>query len=94
MRTSAEAFDASDYALFMEIYAARESPISGVDGLLLAGRAEALRNDATTEFVKTHDEAVRRVVSIASPGDVVLCMGAGDITHTAREIGRRIEHGG
>lgn len=86
----AHAFDEADLVLFMDIYAAREKPIEGVTGLLLAERAEDLRPDATTEYVRDHAAAVSRVLSLAAPGDVVVCLGAGDITETAREIGSKI----
>ncbi|MBW3623557.1 MAG: UDP-N-acetylmuramate--L-alanine ligase [Armatimonadetes bacterium] len=86
----AHAFEAADYVMIMEIYAAREQPIEGVTGMLLAERAEDVRPDATTEFVGAHERAVQRALTLAAPGDVIVCLGAGDITETAREIGARI----
>jgi UDP-N-acetylmuramate--alanine ligase len=89
----AQAFEAADLALFMDIYGAREEPMEGVSGQLLAERAEDLRPDATTEYVGGHAYTVNRVLSLAAPGDVVVCLGAGDITKTAREIGAKIAEG-
>jgi UDP-N-acetylmuramate--alanine ligase len=89
----AQAFEAADLALFMDIYGAREEPMEGVSGQLLAERAEDLRPDATTEYVGGHAVTVNRVLSLAAPGDVVVCLGAGDITDTAREIGAKIAEG-
>jgi UDP-N-acetylmuramate--alanine ligase len=86
----AHAFEAADLALFMDIYGAREAPMEGVNGQLLAERAEDVRPDATTEYVGSHAFTVNRVLSLAAPGDVVVCLGAGDITNTAREIGAKI----
>ncbi len=86
----ADAFTEPDYALFMDIYGAREQPIPGVTGQLLPERAKLLRPDATTEYVPDADAAVRRVLSLVAPGDVVVCLGAGDITRVAHEIGRLV----
>lgn len=83
----ATAFEDADYLMLMDIYAAREQPMEGVTGMLLAERAEDERPDATTEYVGTHERAVQRALTLAAPGDLIVCMGAGDVTETAREIG-------
>jgi UDP-N-acetylmuramate--alanine ligase len=89
----AHAFEAADLALFMDVYGAREAPMEGVNGQLLAERAEDARPDATTEYVGGRAFTVNRVLSLAAPDDVIVCLGAGDITETAREIGKRIAEG-
>jgi UDP-N-acetylmuramate--alanine ligase len=86
----ANAFEEADYVMLMDIYAAREQPIEGVTGMLLAERAEDVRPDATTEYVGTHERAVQRALTLAAPGDVIVCLGAGDVTNTAHAIGERI----
>ena len=66
----------ADEALVLDVYAAREDPEPGVTGALVAdavpgGRALFLPDRAQVAPVITH---------IAGPGDVVLTMGAGDVT--------------
>jgi UDP-N-acetylmuramate--alanine ligase len=66
----------ADEALVLDVYAAREEPEAGVSGKLIAdavpsGRARFLPDAAAVPDV---------VASIAKPGDLVLTMGAGDVT--------------
>lgn len=79
-----EALSASDLIFLTEIYAAREQPISGVtsslveDAIHAAGGVLAWRG-ARTELAGALRNAVRQ-------DDVVLTMGAGDITQTGPEL--------
>jgi UDP-N-acetylmuramate--alanine ligase len=66
----------ADEALVLDVYAAREKPEPGVSGKLIAdavpgGRARFLPDAAAVPDV---------VASMAKPGDLVLTMGAGDVT--------------
>ncbi|MDR6989416.1 UDP-N-acetylmuramate--alanine ligase [Paenarthrobacter nitroguajacolicus] len=69
----AEALNAADTALILDIYPAREDPIPGVTSALIADQL------ATGRLV-TADEAVEALVAVAHDGDVVLTVGAGDVT--------------
>lgn len=71
----AEALHAADTALVLDIYAAREDPIPGVSSQLIASHlGEGGR------LVGPGQEAVAAVVAAAGPGDIVLTVGAGDVT--------------
>jgi len=66
----------ADEAVVLDVYAAREDPEPGVTGALVAdavagGRARYLPDRAQVAPV---------IAEIAEPGDVVLTMGAGDVT--------------
>ncbi|HUA28333.1 MAG TPA: UDP-N-acetylmuramate--L-alanine ligase [Streptosporangiaceae bacterium] len=66
----------ADEALVLDIYAAREDPEPGVTGKLVAdavpgGRGRFLPDAATVPEV---------IAGLAKPGDLVLTMGAGDVT--------------
>ncbi len=72
----ARSLAAADEVFVLDVYAAREDPEPGVTGALIAdavpgGRAVFLRDNA---------EVPGAVVAAARPGDLVLTMGAGDIT--------------
>jgi UDP-N-acetylmuramate--alanine ligase len=66
----------ADTVFVMEVYAAREDPEPGVTGRLVAG---AVRG-AKVEFVPGRGEVPAAVAAAAGPGDLVLTMGAGDVT--------------
>jgi len=74
----------ADASLVLDIYPAREDPIPGVTSELIIEAARVAGADVTP----VHDKAdVPEVVAgMAKPGDLVLTMGAGDVT----DLGPRI----
>ncbi|OEU99840.1 UDP-N-acetylmuramate--alanine ligase [Streptomyces qinglanensis] len=79
-----EALSLADGSVVLPIYPAREDPIPGVTSALITDAAQAA--GAAVRAMDTPDEAVEAVVGMAEPGDLVLTMGAGDVT----ELGPRI----
>lgn len=73
-REFAEALNLADTALVLDIYPAREDPIPGVSSQLIAEHLEA-----GGRLVES-GEAVAAIVGAADAGDVVLTVGAGDVT--------------
>ena len=80
------ALAAADLVFVTEIYAAREQPVPGVSGRQVAEAAARAGADARFEPVRA--EVGRRVSEALEPGDVVLTLGAGDITRVAPELVR------
>ena len=82
------ALAAADAVFLTEIYPAREQPIAGVhaglvaDASAAAGRAVAWRG--------TRDALAAALAEAARPGDVVLTVGAGDVTRTGPELLARL----
>ncbi|MHB1937535.1 MAG: UDP-N-acetylmuramate--L-alanine ligase [Acidobacteriaceae bacterium] len=72
-------FQAADIVRVVDIYAASETPIPGVDALALV---EAI-DGADVRYSSSFDDAVEQIVRIAGPGDLVLTMGAGNIHQAA-----------
>jgi UDP-N-acetylmuramate--alanine ligase len=71
----------ADEAVVLDVYAAREDPEPGVTGKLVADAVPADSVSGTgARFVPEFADAPLVVASIARPGDVVLTMGAGDVT--------------
>jgi UDP-N-acetylmuramate--alanine ligase len=66
----------ADEALVLDVYAAREDPEPGVTGRLVADAVPAGRG----QFTPDARTVPGRVAGIAKPGDLVLTMGAGDVT--------------
>ncbi len=81
-----EALAVADVVFVTEIYPAREQPIAGVSGRQVAAAAE--KAGADTRFEPTRADVGRTVFRELRPGDVVLTLGAGDITKVAPELVR------
>jgi UDP-N-acetylmuramate--alanine ligase len=72
------ALGGADVVVVMEVYGAREDPIPGITGALIA---DAVPLPATAVHFEPSWSAVPpRVASLAHSGDVVLTIGAGDVT--------------
>jgi UDP-N-acetylmuramate--alanine ligase len=81
-----EALAAADLVIVTEIYPAREQPIAGVSGRQVADAAG--RAGADAHFEPTRAEVGKTVYRALRAGDVVLTLGAGDITRVAPELVR------
>lgn len=79
-----EALALADGSVVLPVYPAREDPIPGVTSALVTDAAQAA--GAAVRAVEAARDAVAAVVGMAEPGDLVLTMGAGDVT----ELGPRI----
>jgi UDP-N-acetylmuramate--alanine ligase len=80
----ATAFNDADAVLLTDIYAAGEDPIAGVSGARLHDAVKACGH-RDTAFVERPDLA-RKLREKARQGDLVLTLGAGDITHASEEL--------
>ncbi|MFI2261028.1 UDP-N-acetylmuramate--L-alanine ligase [Streptomyces tubercidicus] len=73
-----QALALADASVVLDIYPAREDPIPGVTSALIIDAARAAGADVTPE---SDQAAVPEVIAgMAKPGDLVLTMGAGDVT--------------
>ncbi|MGD0373984.1 MAG: UDP-N-acetylmuramate--L-alanine ligase [Streptosporangiaceae bacterium] len=72
----------ADEALVLDVYAAREDPEPGVTGMLVAAEVPGSR----AQFLPDRADVPAAVAGIAKPGDLVLTMGAGDVTALGQVI--------
>lgn len=79
-----EALATADRVVLTEVYAAGEAPVPGVNGRLVADAAVAA--GASVAFVPRRSDLAGAVAAEARPGDLILLMGAGDITLVAEEL--------
>jgi UDP-N-acetylmuramate--alanine ligase len=86
-REFAEALDLADEIYLLEVYAASEQPIPGVSSLLIASQM----NPAKVHFEPSMIEVVEAVVQKAAKGDVVMTLGAGDVSSLAPVIVKSLE---
>ncbi|MGH7586522.1 MAG: UDP-N-acetylmuramate--L-alanine ligase [Gemmatimonadales bacterium] len=78
------ALAAADLVIVTDIYAARERPVPGVSGRIVSDGAEA--SGASVVFVPERAALFGKVAEVVREGDVVLTLGAGDITRTGHEL--------
>lgn len=79
----------ADVAIVTDVYAADEAPVPGVTGTLVADAAR--ERGVETHFVAAGGDLVEAVVDVLAPGDLVLTLGAGDITELGPVLLRRLE---
>jgi UDP-N-acetylmuramate--alanine ligase len=72
----------ADEAIVLDVYAAREDPEPGVTGRLVADAVPG----GQARFVPDPARVPGLVTEIAKPGDVVLTMGAGDVTKLGPQL--------
>jgi UDP-N-acetylmuramate--alanine ligase len=68
----------ADVVVVTDVYAAREQPMEGVTSELVVAAAEAAGADVT--YVPSLDDVPAALAGLVHPGDLVLTLGAGDIT--------------
>jgi UDP-N-acetylmuramate--alanine ligase len=79
-------FKAADVVIVSDVYGAGEDPIPGVTGKLIADRILESDTGKSVAYVPKRAELARYAVSVIREGDLVITMGAGDVTQCAREI--------
>jgi UDP-N-acetylmuramate--alanine ligase len=83
-------FNDADTVIVAPVYAAGETPIQGFDrdalvqGLRARGHRHVMPLAAPEALAET-------VASVTGPGDVVICLGAGNITQWAYALPRELE---
>lgn len=78
------ALGAADEVVVLDVYVAREDPDPAVTGALVAA-AVPLPVERVT-FVPHREDAVTTLLGVARPGDLVLTLGAGDVTALAPQV--------
>ena len=95
----ATALSPADVIIVMDVYAAREDPMPGVNGALITdqllllgpGHGDKVAGSQpspgqSVHFVPSWSEVAPLVVQVARAGDLVLTVGAGDVTMIGPEI--------
>ncbi|MFJ6821623.1 UDP-N-acetylmuramate--L-alanine ligase [Streptomyces niveus] len=85
-----QALALADASLVLDIYPAREDPIPGITSALITDAAR--RAGAAVTAVSDKGAVPDAVAGMAKPGDLVLTMGAGDVTDLGPEILARLSH--
>ncbi|WP_033292342.1 UDP-N-acetylmuramate--L-alanine ligase [Amycolatopsis jejuensis] len=77
----AEALSLADEVVVLDVFGAREDPVPGVTGALIADRVRV-----PVHYQPAFDAAAALVADLVRPGDLAVTMGAGDVTQLGPEI--------
>jgi UDP-N-acetylmuramate--alanine ligase len=86
----AKSFHQADFVWVTDIYAASEPPIEGVTAEVLAGRMRS-HGHRGAQYAGAIADAVAGAAAEAREGDLVLTLGAGNITQAAGEVLKALE---
>jgi UDP-N-acetylmuramate--alanine ligase len=75
------ALDAADEVFVLDVYGAREQPLAGVSGASVAEHVSV-----PARYLPDFSAVAEQVAAAAGPGDVIVTMGAGDVTLLGPEI--------
>ena len=78
-------FNEADEVLVADVYAAGEAPIDGADKAALVGGLQDHGHKAAVSL-EGPETLAHEIAARTSPGDVVMCLGAGDITSWANAL--------
>lgn len=73
----AKELDVADRAIVLEVYAASEKPIEGVNSKIITSKM------SKGEYIPNFVEVTDSVIADAQPGDVIITLGAGDVSSLA-----------
>ncbi|HET8989094.1 MAG TPA: UDP-N-acetylmuramate--L-alanine ligase [Humibacillus sp.] len=76
----------ADEVVVMDVYAAREDPVPGVSGQLVVDAIRRARPETGVRYVPSWSGVAGVVADLAQPGDLVLTVGAGDVTMVGPEV--------
>jgi UDP-N-acetylmuramate--alanine ligase len=81
------AFDDAESVEILDIYAASEEPIPGVTSEALV---KSIHHRDGIAYAASSDEAISRTLARAKEGDVILTLGAGNVSHLAPLVVERL----
>jgi UDP-N-acetylmuramate--alanine ligase len=71
-----KALELADFTYLLEVYAASEKPMVGVSSLLIAKNLSSEK----VKYEPSMIQVVEEIASLAKPGDVIITLGAGDVS--------------
>lgn len=81
-----QAFSAADRVILMDVYSAGEAPIPGVSGKSIVDALLAAQPRARAAYLPHRVDVVPYLAERLAPGDLVMTMGAGDVTAIGPEL--------
>ena len=81
----ADALVKAHEVLILDIYAAGETPIPGVHASLIEGRLRSLGHAAAI-YIPNREDVLEHLLKTVQPNDVIVTMGAGDVTRLGPQL--------
>jgi len=78
-------FEAADLVVITEVYSANEQKIRGISGKLIVEKMKA-NGFSDVYFIANKSMVASKLIPMLRPNDVVITMGAGDISSVGKEI--------
>jgi UDP-N-acetylmuramate--alanine ligase len=78
----------ADHTVVLDVYGAREDPIPGVTGALVA---DAFSDASRVDYRPDWDDAAERIAELVQPGDIVMTLSCGDVYRIIPRVRRAIE---
>ena len=93
MNTFAESFSGADEILLLPVYSAGENPVKGVNSNVLLEKIQAFHKKVHlfSQWNLSLPALCDHIVQFTTPEDIVVCCGAGDITHLAYALPEALE---
>jgi UDP-N-acetylmuramate--alanine ligase len=85
-REFGEAFAAADAVLVTEVYGAGEMPQPGVNGKLIVDAICETQSHPEVYYIPQQDDIPRVLREVSESGDLVLTLGAGDVSRAGEEL--------
>lgn len=79
------AFDDADILIITDVYPAREKPIEGISGKMIADYA-VRSGHKNVIYIEKYNQIVEEIKKIVKEGDIVITLGAGDIWKVANQL--------
>jgi UDP-N-acetylmuramate--alanine ligase len=87
MEEFSTAFDDADSVEMLDIYAASEEPIPGIDAETLAARVNAGKpHRSPVHYARSAADAVAAVAKRAQDGDLIMTLGAGSVSQIGPQV--------
>ncbi len=87
------AFNNADVLFLLDIYAASEQPIGGINAEVLAENIKRFGHK-NVSYIGDIDTATEKVCEHLQPGDLVITLGAGSVTRLSDEIVEKLKNRG
>jgi UDP-N-acetylmuramate--alanine ligase len=84
----AQVLDLADIVYLLEVYPASEEPIPGVSSLLISGQMSPLKAHFQPSMIEVVEEITRQAVK----GDLIITLGAGDVSSLAPVIVKSLQN--
>jgi UDP-N-acetylmuramate--alanine ligase len=90
----AESFRTADNVFIADVYPAGENPIEGIDKYALVSSIKSKGFKGNVSPLQSPNEAIDILEKICHPNDLLLFLGAGDVTKWANELPEKIKQNG